>query len=217
MRLNERKSGRTRAKSARPAKRYPLPQVAVLSKTSCLRKRGRTRASSIAAQATRPARKVTTVTCPLSLMRKTSLPGLRNMLSNPDAIVAPRHVFLVDTSAISAADHVKATLLRSCRAVYPSSTPHVTAADSGIDRQRLCICTSSRSVACILDTAVAADFICFVARVNNNTQHSTNVLPNPPPTPPPSFLFLLLLMFFQANEEMDACARSALAALRVQV
>jgi hypothetical protein len=136
------------------------------------------------------------------------------MLSNPDAIVAPRHVFLVDASAIPAVDHVKAALLQSCRAVHPSTTPHVTAADSGIDRQRLCIYTSSRSVASILDTAVAADFICFVVHVNSNAQHASK-------TSPLSLLLLilsfLLLMFPQASEDMDACARSALAALRVQV
>jgi hypothetical protein len=103
---------------------------------------------------------------------------------SPDAIVAPRHVFLCDATAVPAADHVKAELLRSCKAVFPTATPHITAADAGVERQRLCIYTATRSVASILDSAVAADYICFVVH---------------------------------ASEDMDACARAALTALRVQV
>jgi hypothetical protein len=93
-------------------------------------------------------------------------------------------VFLCDATAVPAADHVKAELLRSCKAVFPTATPHITAADAGVERQRLCIYTATRSVASILDSAVAADYICFVVH---------------------------------ASEDMDACARAALAALRVQV
>ena len=108
------------------------------------------------------------------------------MSSNPDAVVAPRHLFLLDACAAPAADLVKAALLQSCRAVFPTATPHVIAADSGVERQRLCIYTATRSVASILDTAVAADYICFVVHVNNNAQYQTYE--------PTSSLTLLVLM-----------------------
>jgi hypothetical protein len=124
-------------------------------------------------------------------------------------------VFLCDATAVPAADHVKAELLRSCKAVFPTATPHVTAADAGVERQRLCIYTATRSVASILDSAVAADYICFVVHVNRKPelQRSNQVSNNMfPPNPPPSCFSI-----FQASEDMDACARAALAALRVQV
>ena len=132
------------------------------------------------------------------------------MSSNPDAVVAPRHLFLLDACAAPAADLVKAALLQSCRAVFPTATPHVIAADSGVERQRLCIYTATRSVASILDTAVAADYICFVVHVSNSAQHQTY-------EPTSSLTLPALMLLSQAAEDMDACARSALAALRVQV
>jgi hypothetical protein len=96
---------------------------------------------------------------------------LRNQSSNPDAIVAPRHVYLVDVGVTPSAGHVKTALLQSCKAAFPTATPHVTVADAGVERQRLCIYTAARSVACILDAAVAADYICFVVQVNNSYNH----------------------------------------------
>jgi hypothetical protein len=139
--------------------------------------------------------------------------GLRNMSSDPDAIVAPRccgfsvdfavqlsnvtsfvlsfllllllfsillpsskprianttahrHVYILDMCALLAADHVKTALLQACKTATPTTTPHVTIADAGIEKQRLCIYTAARTVPAILDAAVAADYCCFVVHVS---------------------------------------------------
>ena len=68
--------------------------------------------------------------------------------------------------ALLAADHVKTALLQACKTATPTTTPHVTIADAGIEKQRLCIYTAARTVPAILDAAVAADYCCFVVHVN---------------------------------------------------
>ncbi len=77
--------------------------------------------------------------------------------------------------------------------MFPTANPHVTVADAGVERQRLCVYTAAHTVACILDSAVGADYICFVVHVSKQTKNKPDLNRSSQPPNLPMLLPLILL------------------------